>query len=454
MFCKSCGRSLFDSGEERFYCPYCGSEVVADESAADGGFESASANPSGTWTRAGLKERALALLSPGYWPLVLVSLVAIVIGDYGGAFLRHSSCLRVKTSTTVTVQPTNVIEACSSAILPVDTMTMVVLLVVALALVMILVSNPITVGVRKYFVGRHRGTARLKDLFFAFCSGHYWNVVLVVLMHDLAVLLWSLLLIIPGWVKAYALRMVVYELADNPAISWREAFDISERAMQGQKWDSFVLDLSFILWWLLSGLTCGLLDVFFVVPYFGLTSAGLYETLLGGKSSAERGDESGIDSRQDAEERNLEEEAEVEFAKTDDGKVVLRDGVYVHEAEAICRELERANIPFELCHVSKEGAGIVESHKNNWATGLCIVSNYFNQGGLGVYLRILVHPEDIDRANEALSPKEVKRAKTDAKTIVMWIVIAAAVFLFVYAFASRAFREQQMMYTERFEYQY
>lgn len=449
MFCKSCGRSLFDSGEERFCCPYCGAEVIASESAADGGFESASANPSGTWTRAGLKERALALLSPGYWPLVLVSLVAIVIGDYGGAFRRHSSCLRVKTSTTVTVQPTNVIEACSSAILPVDTTTMVVLLVVALAaLVMILVSNPIAVGVRKYFVGRHRGTARLKDLFFAFSSGHYWNVVHVVLMHDLAVLLWSLLLIIPGYVKAYALRMVVYELADNPAISWREAFDISERVMQGQKWDSFVLDLSFILWWLLSGLTCGFLDVFFVVPYFGLTSAGLYETLLGGKSAAERGDESGIDSRQDAEERNLEEEAEVEFAKTDDGKVVLRDGVYVHEAEAICRELERANIPFELCHVSKEGAGIVESHKNNWATDPSVVSNCFSHGGLGVYLRILVHPEDVDRANEALAPKEGKRAKTDAKTIVMWVVIAAAVFLFVYAFAIRACREQVTYYSE------
>ena len=450
MFCKSCGRSLFDSGEERFCCPYCGAEVIASESAADGGFESASANPSGTWTRAGLKERALALLSPGYWPLVLVSLVAIVIGDYGGAFLRHSSsCLRVKTSTTVTVQPTNVIEACSSTSLPVDTTTMVVLLVVALvALAMILLGNPIAVGVRKYFVGRHRGTARLKDLFFAFSSGHYWNVVLVVLMHDLAVLLWSLLLIIPGWVKAYALRMVVYELADNPAISWREAFDISERVMQGQKWDSFVLDLSFILWWLLSGLTCGFLDVFFVVPYFGLTSAGLYETLLGGKTAAERGDESGIDSRQDAEERDIEEEGAVEYAKSDDGKVVLRDGVYVHEAEGICRELERANIPFELCHVSKEGAGIVESHKNNWATGLCIVSNYFNQGGLGVYLRILVNPEDVDRANEALAPKEGKRAKTDAKTIVMWVVIAAAVFLFVYAFAIRACREQVTYYSE------
>ena len=403
MFCKSCGRSLFDSGEERFCCPYCGAEVVADESAADGELESASAKPSGTWTRAGLKERALALISPGYWPLVLVSLVAIVIGDYGGAFLRSSASPRVNTSTTVAVHPTSVMGACSSTSLPVDTTTMMVLFVVFAALVMILLGNPIAVGVRKYFVGRHRGTARLEDLVFAFGCGHYWNVVRVVLMHDLVVLLWSLLLIIPGYVKAYGLRMVVYELADNPAISWREAFAMSERVMQGQKWDSFVLDLSFILWWLLSGVTCGLLDVFFVVPYFGLTSAGLYETLLGGKTAAERGGESDMEDRQDAGERNHVEKAEVEYAKTDDGKVVLRDGVYVHEAEAICRELERANIPFELCHVSKEGAGIVESHKNNWATDPSVVSNCFSHGGLGVYLRILVHPEDVERANEALS---------------------------------------------------
>jgi hypothetical protein len=79
------------------------------------------------------------------------------------------------------------------------------------------------------------------------------------------------------------------------------------------------------------------------------------------------------------------------------------------------------------------------------------VSNYFNQGGLGVYLRILVHPEDVERANEALSPKDGKRAKNDTRKIVIWVVIAAAVFLFFYAFSARAFREQTMC-TERFEY--
>ena len=40
-------------------------------------------------------------------------------------------------------------------------------------------------------------------------------------------------------------------------------------------------------------------------------------------------------------------------------KVILRDGVFVHEADALCRELEQAGVPFELCQVSKDGAGFV-----------------------------------------------------------------------------------------------
>ena len=80
---------------------------------------------------------------------------------------------------------------------------------------------------------------------------------------------------------------------------------------------------------------------------------------------------------------------------------------------------------------------------NHMALGNC-----FSHGGLGVYLRILVHPEDVDRANAALSPKDRKGAKADPKTIVMWVVIAAAVFLFVYAFAIRACREQVTYYSE------
>ena len=119
-----------------------------------------------------------------------------------------------------------------------------------------------------------------------------------------------------------------------------------------------------------------------------------------------------------------------------DGKVLLLDGVFVHEAQKVCSKLESAGVPFELCHVSKDDAGIVESHKNNWSTALGSVVNYFNQGGLGVYLRIFVKPEDVDRANAALAQESAPRRKMTKEEVLVWIFVIAGILLFVYAFVS------------------
>ena len=111
---------------------------------------------------------------------------------------------------------------------------------------------------------------------------------------------------------------------------------------------------------------------------------------------------------------------------------ILRDGVFVHEAEAICRRLEKAGIQFGVRQVSQEDAGIVDPRKDNWASGLCTVVNYFNRGGLSVYVRICVRSEDVERANEILA--ERPRKPMDAITVVVLIVVALAVFLFAYSF--------------------
>ena len=96
---------------------------------------------------------------------------------------------------------------------------------------------------------------------------------------DLYTLLWSLLFIIPGIVKAYEYRMIPYILADNPDMDKDEAFTRSREMMTGQKWKTFVLDLSFIGWNILSLLTIGLLGIFYVGPYKRATRAALYDTL-------------------------------------------------------------------------------------------------------------------------------------------------------------------------------
>lgn len=96
---------------------------------------------------------------------------------------------------------------------------------------------------------------------------------------DLQIFLWSLLLIVPGIVKAYGTILTPYILADCPNVQAMDACRISERMMRGHRMDYFVLDLSFLGWELLSALTLGILHVLYVGPYLELTKAGVYEEL-------------------------------------------------------------------------------------------------------------------------------------------------------------------------------
>jgi uncharacterized membrane protein len=90
--------------------------------------------------------------------------------------------------------------------------------------------------------------------------------------------LWYLLLIIPGIIKWYAYSMVPYILADNPNIGARRAIQLSNNMTRGHKFDIFVLELSFIGWYLL-GLLAIVVGVLFVRPYEDATKAELYLVL-------------------------------------------------------------------------------------------------------------------------------------------------------------------------------
>lgn len=90
--------------------------------------------------------------------------------------------------------------------------------------------------------------------------------------------LWSLLLIIPGIIKAISYSMSYYVLADNPELSAMEAINKSKEITQGHKWDIFVTYLSFIGWTLLASLTLGI-GYLWLVPYMNITMANIYNQL-------------------------------------------------------------------------------------------------------------------------------------------------------------------------------
>ena len=60
--------------------------------------------------------------------------------------------------------------------------------------------------------------------------------------------LWTLLLIIPGIIKSYAYSMSGFILAENPEMTAKEAMQVSEKMMAGNKWRLFCLQFSFIGW--------------------------------------------------------------------------------------------------------------------------------------------------------------------------------------------------------------
>ena len=140
------------------------------------------------------------------------------------------------------------------------------------------VFRPLEIGGRHFFLNNSDGRANIYDFLVGF-RFNYLNNVLTMFLRDLFVALWTMLFIIPGIVKMYAYSLVPYILAENPEIGAMDAIKLSNEMMKGHKMNAFLLDLSFIGWDILSLMTWGILEIFFVAPYKASTDAALYETL-------------------------------------------------------------------------------------------------------------------------------------------------------------------------------
>jgi uncharacterized membrane protein len=116
------------------------------------------------------------------------------------------------------------------------------------------------------------------DLFSGFKK--YGRAFLLDLLQSIFVFLWSLLLIIPGIIKAFAYSMSVFVANENPELTLRECLKKSEKMMVGHKWEYFCLMLSYIGWILLSGLTLGILFIW-VLPKMNQASYLFYLKVSG-----------------------------------------------------------------------------------------------------------------------------------------------------------------------------
>ena len=104
------------------------------------------------------------------------------------------------------------------------------------------------------------------------------KLILLALVRYIFVFLWSMLFIIPGIIAAYRYRFAVYNLCENPEMGVMDAINMSKAQTAGFKWQLFVLDLSFLGWQILCGLTLGILSIW-IQPYRAQTDIGFFQQI-------------------------------------------------------------------------------------------------------------------------------------------------------------------------------
>ena len=286
------------------------------------------------WRRKDLKTQAKQALRLNYWKSILVSIIlAAIVGgssaagaaagaaggsagaasglvssqnaaaaqegsigeipsfdiDFGIGGLEIDAAPEVDQSVTSSIEDLqNAIENMTPEDKEEGRIALIVILLIAGGLVLIgiiiavLVSafliNPVELGCRRFFFRNLQEKAKVAEVAFGY-DNCYGNVVKTMFLRDLFLFFWALLFIIPAIIKSYSYRMVPYILAEHPDMPAKKVITKSRMMMKGNKWKAFILDLSFILWDILSLFTCGLLTLFYVRPYKYLTSAALYDAL-------------------------------------------------------------------------------------------------------------------------------------------------------------------------------
>ena len=204
-------------------------------------------------TLSNYRKRALASLEHGWGTFVCATLVYLVISSICQSF-------------------TQIDEGSAS--------------LAGLSLVMTILLLPLIWGFYTMYLDHIRGEkVGLGNLFQGYSKEWFSKSLLTLLLMYVYTLLWTLLLIVPGIIKALSYAMTPYVLKDNPNMKSNEAIEESMRLMSGHKAELFLLSLSFIGWALLSLLTLGI-GFLWLIPYMQTANAHFYEDLK--KEAGER----------------------------------------------------------------------------------------------------------------------------------------------------------------------
>ncbi|MCL2230688.1 MAG: DUF975 family protein [Treponema sp.] len=145
------------------------------------------------------------------------------------------------------------------------------------SLFVLLISGAFMLGFAGFYLKRVRDEEIfIKNIFDGF--KRFFPSLLLMLLYTLFIILWSLLLIVPGIIKSFSYSMAFYIMNDNPGIKPIEALKKSQLMMNGHKGKLFLLYLGFFWWFVLGTITLGI-GFLWIYPYIQLSVANFYQNL-------------------------------------------------------------------------------------------------------------------------------------------------------------------------------
>ena len=229
------------------------------------------------WSIRDIKKKGRSALKKNYWRSVVVAALMFLLATVASKLTqtRSRSILR-----NVGFEPLHKMMPNEIMIITGIVVVGYMSIIVFAALVKIICSNALEVGGCLFFKNNaEEESAKLTLIGEGFSD--YAHVFVTLLLRDIFVVLWSCLGIFPGLVKGYSYRMVPYIVKDYPDLSETEVITLSRSMMDGNKWRTFLLDLTFVGWFFAGVVTYGMISVLWTYPYYENTIAALYLELKG-----------------------------------------------------------------------------------------------------------------------------------------------------------------------------
>ena len=143
-------------------------------------------------------------------------------------------------------------------------------------IVAVIISGPLNYGLCTFILNIVRGNdATISDVVSGFNGKVFIKSFIIAIVTGIAISIGTLILIVPGIILSIMFSQSMFILVDNNDLSGIDCIKLSCEMMKGNKKYFFVLILSFIGWFIIGEIPCGI-GLLWVIPYYNITIGNFY----------------------------------------------------------------------------------------------------------------------------------------------------------------------------------